>query len=178
MAKSRQKQGLKKLQPLNQENYTGWNTHLCFFFFLRDTPVYLNEIAIIQAESYSYHLEVSTNRTWALRVYWNERKYLRNKGSYRWAGPNICKQTPLKFLTDLKVHIRRGDSKYPGESNSWKSWKSEQGFQLLPMVMKTVWSLSHTKVKRCGKYLRIFFESTEELYFRSKNYVPRPRDSL
>lgn len=44
------------------------HTFMCFFF-LRDAPVCLNEIAIIQAESYSYHLEVSTNRTWDLRVY-------------------------------------------------------------------------------------------------------------
>lgn len=40
-----------------------------------------------------------------------------------------------------------------------------------------IWSLSHTKVERLNKHLRISFENTEQLHFRSKDYVSRPRDS-
>lgn len=132
VTKSRQKQGF---QPLNQENYTGWNTHLCGGFSEGHTPVCLNETAVIQTESYSYHLEVSKNRIWTLRVSEREGRYPRNEGStgglaltyvfkllsnswptlnYIYTGENLSTQWKAT-VEELKIRTRISTAPYGSE---------------------------------------------------------------
>lgn len=55
-----------------------------------------------------------------------------------------------------------------------KQW-SKSEYQLL--LVRTIWSFSHTEMEKLSKHLTISFESTEELHYRSEDYVSRPGDS-
>lgn len=82
VTKSRQKTRVEGASTLeSRELHWVKYTFMWVFFSEGHAPGCLNETAVIQTERYSYHLEVSENRIWALRVSEREGRYPRNEGS-------------------------------------------------------------------------------------------------
>lgn len=108
----------------------------------------------------------------AVETWWEKSQWLK-KGATEWNGESHLHTTPLKSLVNPELWIFRKTLWSLLGSNSWKTGKIEQRFQLSPSAGETVWIWNPPKSRELGKHLG--FPLSPQKGHAGEDDVPRQR---